>query len=247
MQAGVALRSPSGLGLRLGLVLQGLRSGHKLLQFSLDGGVADVLILEHSVSVDCKRCGNCTDAKCGCDFALKAAIARLCPGHLVLAQKVAPLGVIGIETDAHDHQGLSGELLRDVANVGQCLAARAAPGGPEVDEDDLSSEVVERDSAVVDRLDGERRGHLQAHKFGAVGKALGAFVIGIFGTCYLHVVGESGSGGLILVQPGEGHGIPEDGVLQGWVCLQSSFELVLTLIEQIVFVFGCAGAQQANM
>src|SRR5215469_9610777 len=75
---------------------------HELLKLSLNGGVADLLILQYAVDIDGKRVRNRAYSKESCQWPFKAAVAILKPSHLMLRDKALPRLLVLIEAYAND-------------------------------------------------------------------------------------------------------------------------------------------------
>ena len=87
-------------------------------------------------------------------------LTRLCQFLLTLDRGIG-VGEPGVfECDAHDLEALSVVGGVDLFDVGNLLFAGGAPGGPELHEDDLSSQVPEVDLPAVDRGECELDGQL---------------------------------------------------------------------------------------
>src|SRR5580698_2536389 len=140
----------------------------QLFQLAFDVGVADVLVFENAVGVDGKRGRNCVDPEAFGNRAVKPTISILKPGHLVLCDELFPLVFVFIEADADDDERLLLEAMRYVAYVGQGLATGTAPRRPEIDENNLAREAVERNVLAVYRGNGKRRRHAGASKIDAI-------------------------------------------------------------------------------
>ena len=151
--------------------------------------------------------------------------------------KSRPLGFVGVPADADDDEGLAGKLFCDLLHVRELFVAGAAPGGPEVDEDDAAAHGVEIELRAVEGGDGERRGHLVGGERGVFGEVLGAEIAGISGGD----AGEAGfelvAGGVHLIETGEDlsvevvgsgvFGVVGDGGFEGGVGGVEEIELVL--------------------
>src|SRR6187399_509599 len=79
--------------------------------------------------------------------------------HRLLLRKPG-FSALGIRLDVHAHQGEAHGLvlLVDVFEQRHFLSARSAPGGPEVDHDDLALELGEVDDLAIASGELERRG-----------------------------------------------------------------------------------------
>ena len=161
-------RKKAGLRLAAG---QFRSLSHNLLQLALNVGVADVLIFEHSIGIDRKRSGNHLHAKLAGNTAIKAAIAILWPIHAVFGYKITPLVVIGIQTNAENHQGLLAEAMGDLANMRQRSQARTAPG---IDQHGLSGKAVHGTQLAIEGGDRKRRGHPGPRQLHSLNQAPGA-------------------------------------------------------------------------
>lgn len=81
----------------------------------------------------------------------------------------------------------------------QSLTAGYAPGCPEVHQDDLALQVIERDAMAISGGDGKRRRHSGAGQFGLADVAQGALAVEIVLRAHLHEELELGLGSLILL------------------------------------------------
>ncbi len=76
----------------------------------------------------------------------------------VLVQPGAwPVEVTGVDVDGHDLEVLAAVFDLERVERGHLLAARCAPGGPEIDEHGLAGEVRERQRLALGAGEGERR------------------------------------------------------------------------------------------
>src|ERR1700683_1760740 len=129
------------------------RAFHQLLQLAFDGGVADMLILHNAVGIDRERVRNSGNTKKSCHRPGKSPVASLQPSHPVIVDELLPLLFIRVETDAEYYQGLPLKFLRYVFYMRQSLAARCAPRSPEIDQNDFSLYIIDRDFPSIDRGD----------------------------------------------------------------------------------------------
>src|SRR5260370_840705 len=141
--------SASGGGSGRGLGGAGPGLGDQFFEFACDvvAGAED-LGGEDAVGVDGEVVGDGLDTEALAEFVVGVAV--LGPGHLVLVDEVLPLGLVGVPADADDDQGLSGELSGDLLDLGELFFAGAAPGGPEVDEDDAAAHGVKVEAGAVE-------------------------------------------------------------------------------------------------
>jgi hypothetical protein len=76
--------------------------------------------------------------RCAC-----VSIAQDEEGHRLVAQEVGDRRIVAVDAHGHNHQTAFAHLLVEPAIEGQRAPARHAPGGPEIEEHDLASELVE--------------------------------------------------------------------------------------------------------
>ena len=114
-----------------------------------------MLIFDSSVGINGKGGGNGAYGKERCQRAIKGAVAILRPRHAVRGDKLSPFRLVLVEAHGENHQRLPLKLLRDLLDARQGLAARTAPCGPEVDENDFARKAVERNALPVERGDGK--------------------------------------------------------------------------------------------
>ena len=111
--------------------------GDEFFELALDvGAIAEHLGGEDAVGVDGEVVGDGFDTEEVAETVVGVAV--LDPGHVVFRDEVFPFGFVGVPADADDDEGLAGELFGDLFDVGELFFAGAAPGGPEVDEDDAA-------------------------------------------------------------------------------------------------------------
>src|SRR5271157_3981449 len=85
--------------------------GDQLLQLALDGGVANMLILQDAVSINYETVGNSGHTEQPRRYSLNPRLAILRPGHLVFGDKLSPLPLVAIQAHAEDDQRLSLKFL----------------------------------------------------------------------------------------------------------------------------------------
>jgi hypothetical protein len=139
-------------------------------------------------------------------------------------------------------QGLALKFFRDFTNMRQGFSARPAPGGPEVEQDNFSSQIIHGDVLPVERVDGKRRGHSGARQFGFRDVAEGALALWFADGFQLHIFLKLGFGGGVLLQLCEGFAIGEQSFREiskrrerpGEFVMGTSRELVLVLVAALI-------------
>ena len=152
---------------------------YEFLEFAFDRSVANVFILKNTIRVDRKRVRNRGNGKQPGNRAAESSIAILWLSHFVFSDDLLPFLFIVIQANAEDDQRLALELLGNLANMREGLAARRAPGGPEIDQHNLALQIVKRDSASIECGNRERRSHASASKFRTRDIAERALAIGV--------------------------------------------------------------------
>ena len=156
---------------------------------------------EDAVGVDGEVVGDGVDAEEVAETV--AGVAELDPVHVVFGDEVFPFGFVGVPTDADDDEGLTSELFGDLLDVGELFVAGAAPGGPEVDEDDAAAHGVQAKFCSVEGYYGEGGGHLVGGELGVCGEVLGAEVAGVVGGDAAEALLELLGCGVVLVETSE--------------------------------------------
>ena len=102
-------------------------------------------VLDDSALVDDDRAGDLADAECAADLAL--GVGELPEGDAALVDERADAFVHPgpVLVDADDDDVSPGEALGDALDLRHDGDARGAPGGPEVEHDDLAAERGQRD------------------------------------------------------------------------------------------------------
>jgi hypothetical protein len=77
------------------------RAGNEFLELSFNHGVANVLILQHTVRIDCKCMGNRRHTEHFRNQPGKASVANSQSGHFILRNELFRL--VGIQTYAQNH------------------------------------------------------------------------------------------------------------------------------------------------
>jgi len=155
------------------------------------------------------------------DWALEAGFAgALVPRHFILGNEFLPFALIVVEADAQNNQRFTIELLDDVADVRKRLAAGTAPGCPEVDEDNLAFQVIQRYAFSFDIVYRECRSHAGAVQFRVLDVAQSTLAIGIAFRPSLGEVCKFGTGFIVAVQVGERLPITEDSIRKIRRCSQ---------------------------
>ncbi len=143
--------SHSSTGTALCLVLRVLQrygASRKLLQLALDGGIADMLVLQYAVGVDRKGRRNCMDFEETGDFALEPVIARLRP-RLVLRDELPLLGIVFIQAEYSSPPAAGRRTCWQ--SPAQC--GRASRHGPhQVAQKSISTTLPARSSSETTRL-----------------------------------------------------------------------------------------------
>ena len=86
------------------------------------------------------------------------SVADLDADHAVLFDVVLPDGFVLVDAYAEQDEVVLLELFGDGLDVVEVAGAGAAPGGPEIDEDDLAGERVEGNGGSVGSGEGELGG-----------------------------------------------------------------------------------------
>lgn len=128
----------------------------------------------------------------------------------------------------------------------QSLAARAAPGRPEIDENHFSMQVVERNVLPIDGGDGKRRRHSRPREFGLNYETECALALGIiFGPHFCELL-EARLGGPILIEVRECDAIVVIAVRELFIGCHSLGEFLVGAGEQLLFLlFDCFFEQHA--
>ena len=105
------------------------------------------------------------------------------PGHAVLGHVAFPFGFVTVVADAEENEAAGCLRLRRWTECSRkSLDAGTAPGGPEVDEDNLAANRVERDElCAVGFGDLECRRRLCSSQDNIIGKVFGAQASGSCG------------------------------------------------------------------
>src|SRR5687767_5840942 len=85
-------------------------------------------------------------------------VERLRPLHLVLLDIALPRLLVTIAADTEDRERLGRVLLLQSQETRRGGKAWGAPRGPEVDEHDTASEILQRDAFPLNRVDRELGG-----------------------------------------------------------------------------------------
>src|SRR5262249_53219542 len=130
----------------------------------------------------------------------EAAVAVLQPSHLIFFDEFLPFLLICIQANADHNQGLAMEFSDNVPNVGNSLAAWSAPGGPEVQQNNLALQAVHSDPGSVNGCEGKRRRHTSTSEVGLGNVAAGALRGNIIGRFHRDIVFKLLFGSVVLMQ-----------------------------------------------
>src|SRR5216684_2993131 len=118
----------------------------------------------------------------------------------------------------------------------QVISARCAPGGPEIEQHDLTSQIVQCNALAIRCRDCKRWRHSGAGQFGLADKSQCALAIGISLGPHLHELLKAGFGGIILLQVRERLSIVVDRVWKVRVRLQRLGHFLMRAMEKLIFV-----------